>query len=145
MAAGAVNTARQLGFALGIAVLGSVFSSSIVDHLADDAPGSGIAHTVASGGAQGVVAHTPAGARDSVDAAIEAAVGSALGTTFVTGGLVGVVGAALVFALMREGRGERETSAPSSDRRGVALTPGRVRRGSAAARSARTGSGHRSG
>ena len=115
MAAGAVNTARQLGFALGIAVLGSVFSSSIAGQLAADAPGSGIAHTVASGGAQGVVAHAPTGARPSLDAAIHTAVGSALGTTFLIAGLVGVVGAALVLALMREGRRERAPAPTYAD------------------------------
>jgi EmrB/QacA subfamily drug resistance transporter len=95
MAAGAVNTARQLGFALGIAVLGSVFSSSIAGRLATDA------HTVASGGAQSVVAHAPASTRPRLDAAIHDAVGSALGTTFLVAGLVGVLGGALVLALMR--------------------------------------------
>ena len=117
MAAGAVNTARQLGFALGIAVLGSVFSSAIAGHLADDAPGSGIAHTVASGGAQGVVAHAPAGARASLDAAVHGAVGTALGTTFLTAGLAGVVGAALVLALMREDRGARVRAGRARARR----------------------------
>jgi EmrB/QacA subfamily drug resistance transporter len=96
MAAGAVNTARQLGFALGIAVFGAVFSSSIAGRLTTDA------HTVASGGAQGVVAHAPTSTRPRLDAAIHDAVGSALGTTFLVAGLVGVLGAALVLALMRE-------------------------------------------
>jgi hypothetical protein len=104
MAAGAVNTARQLGFALGIAVLGAVFSSSIAGHLATDARESGIAHTVASGGAQGIVAHAPADVRAHLDTAIHTAAGSALGTTFLTAGLVGVLGAALVLVLMRERR-----------------------------------------
>ena len=98
MAAGAVNTARQLGFALGIAVFGAVFSSSIAGRLATDA------HTVASGGAQGVVAHAPDTARGRLDAAIHDAVASALGTTFLVAGLVGLLGAGLVLAMMRERR-----------------------------------------
>jgi EmrB/QacA subfamily drug resistance transporter len=108
MAAGAVNTARQLGFALGIALFGSVFTSSIADHLSADAPGPQVAHTVASGGARDVVASAPAAAHAELDAAIHTAVGSALGTTFLAAGLVGVLGAAVVLVLMREGRGERE-------------------------------------
>jgi hypothetical protein len=120
MAAGAVNTARQLGFALGIAVLGAVFSSSIADHLATDAPGAGIAHTVASGGAQGVVAHAPTGGRDNLDTAVHTAAASALGTTFLVAGLVGVLGAALVLVLMRESRGEHAPSAKPNDRRPAA-------------------------
>jgi hypothetical protein len=108
MAAGAVNTARQLGFALGIAVFGSVFTSSIADQLSADAPGGKVAHTVASGGARDVVASAPATAHAQLDAAIHTAVGSALGTTFLAAGLVGVLGAAIVLVLMRERRGERE-------------------------------------
>jgi EmrB/QacA subfamily drug resistance transporter len=110
MAAGAVNTARQLGFALGIAVLGAVFSSSIANHLEDNA------HTVASGGAQAVVARAP-----QLDAPIHAAVGSALGTTFLVAGLVGVIGAPLVLALMderlrwRPARLRRTAAQPASD------------------------------
>ncbi|PRY27522.1 EmrB/QacA subfamily drug resistance transporter [Pseudosporangium ferrugineum] len=41
MAAGAVNTARQLGFAIGIAILGTVFASQAERHLAE--AGSGLA------------------------------------------------------------------------------------------------------
>jgi EmrB/QacA subfamily drug resistance transporter len=108
MAAGAVNTARQLGFALGIAVFGSVFTASIADQLSADAPGGRVAHTVASGGARDVVASTPATAQAQLDAAIHTAVGSALGTTFLAAGFVGVLGAAIVLVLMRERRGERE-------------------------------------
>jgi EmrB/QacA subfamily drug resistance transporter len=108
MAAGAVNTARQLGFALGIALFGSVFTSSIADHLPADSTGRPVAHAVASGGAQEVVAGAPASARAGLDAAIHTAVGSALGTTFLAAGLVGVLGAAVVVVLMRERRGERE-------------------------------------
>jgi EmrB/QacA subfamily drug resistance transporter len=104
MAAGAVNTARQLGFALGIAVFGAVFSSSIADRLTTES------HTVASGGAQAVVVHAPAGTRAQLDAAIHAAVGSALGTTFLVAGLVGVIGAVLVVVLMRSDARARQPS-----------------------------------
>jgi EmrB/QacA subfamily drug resistance transporter len=109
MAAGAVNTARQLGFALGIAVFGSVFSSRIADHLTGDAA------AVARGGAQGVVARAPAGARGDLDAAIHAAVGSALGTTFLVAGLVGVLGAGVVLVLMQE-RGAQPAREPLPNR-----------------------------
>jgi EmrB/QacA subfamily drug resistance transporter len=109
MAAGAVNTARQLGLAIGIAILGAVFSSRISDHLADQPRGGGIADAAASGGARGVLAHAPAGARAHIDAAIHDAVGSALGTTFLVAGLAGLAGTALVLILMRE-RGARVTA-----------------------------------
>jgi EmrB/QacA subfamily drug resistance transporter len=98
MAAGAVNTARQLGTAIGIAVLGSVFSSRVTDLLGGPAAE---AHAVASGGARGLVASAPAAVRDTLDTAIHHAAGGALGTTFLVAGIVGVVGGAVVVALLR--------------------------------------------
>jgi hypothetical protein len=62
---GALNTARQLGTAFGIAVFDSIFSSRIADHLADQTHGSSLAGDVGSGGAQGVLAHTPVAIRAS--------------------------------------------------------------------------------
>ncbi|WP_210491301.1 MFS transporter [Patulibacter sp. SYSU D01012] len=98
MAAGAVNTARQLGLALGIAVLGSVFSSSIADRLAgpDD-----LAHAVSSGGSAGVLAQAPPASRGALDAAIHAAGAHGLGSALLVAGLVGVLGGALVALLAR--------------------------------------------
>lgn len=101
MAAGAVNTGRQLGLAVGIAVLGSIFSTRIA-HLMADGPGADAAHGVASGGSQGILAGTPEPARAALDASIHHAVGGALGTTFLAAGLVGVLGGLAVVALLRE-------------------------------------------
>jgi EmrB/QacA subfamily drug resistance transporter len=116
MAAGAVNTARQLGLAIGIAILGGVFSSKITDHLAVQPHGSSLADATASGGAQGILAHAPAAARGHLDTAIHAAVGSALGTTFLVAGIAGMLGSALVAVLMRERRGVPATTQPSDAR-----------------------------
>jgi hypothetical protein len=50
MAAGAVNTARQLGFAFGVALLGSVFTARAGDAFgAAGAPGAGGHEAFASG------------------------------------------------------------------------------------------------
>jgi hypothetical protein len=99
MAAGAVNTGRQLGFAAGIGVLGSIFSSR-VDALLPG--GADAAHAVTSGASAAVLAAAPAGSRAAADAAIHAAVGGALGTTFLVAGILGVVGGAVVALLLRE-------------------------------------------
>ena len=63
MAAGAVNTARQLSFAIGIAVLGTVFTSRAQAYLVDaGAPDPARAARALSGGqAQRVLAAVPAG------------------------------------------------------------------------------------
>lgn len=121
MAAGAVNTARQLGLALGIAVLGSVFSSRIADHLGGVPGGERAAGAAASGGAQDVIAHAPSGVQGVLDAAIHDAVGSALGATFLVAGLVGVVGSVVVFVLMRE-RPEAAVVASEARQPGVSAT-----------------------
>lgn len=102
MAAGAVNTARQLGFALGIAILGGVFVSRIRDHLAGGAGHGGLADAAAGGGAQAALAAAPAAARAQLDASLHDAVASALGTTFVVAGLAGLAGAILVWFMMRD-------------------------------------------
>ncbi|RKS68525.1 EmrB/QacA subfamily drug resistance transporter [Motilibacter peucedani] len=99
MAAGAVNTGRQLGFAAGIGVLGSIFSAR-VDALLPG--GADLAHAVSSGGSASVLAAAPASSRASLDAAIHSAVGGALGTTFLVAGVLGVVGGAVVAVLLHE-------------------------------------------
>jgi hypothetical protein len=108
MAAGAVNTGRQLGFAAGIGVLGSIFSAR-VDALLPG--GAELAHGVTSGGSAAVLAAAPAGSRPSLDAAIHSAVGGALGTTFLVAGVLGVIGGAIVALLLREPAAERAAEA----------------------------------
>jgi EmrB/QacA subfamily drug resistance transporter len=108
MAAGAINTARQLGIALGIAVLGSVFSARVSDGLAGT-PGDRAAETVTGGGAQGVLRAAPADARSALDDAIHHAVGSGLGTVMLVAGVAGLVAAVGVAVLLRERREEVAT------------------------------------
>lgn len=105
MAAGAINTGRQLGLAIGIAVLGSVFSARIGDGLAGT-PADRAADAVTGGGAQGVLRAAPADARGALDGAIHHAVGSGLSTVMLVAGLIGVAGAVLVAVLLREPRTE---------------------------------------
>ncbi|MFD4871767.1 MFS transporter [Streptomyces sp. NPDC058420] len=98
MAGGAVNTVRQLGYALGVAVSGTVLTSRMRDTLPHDA-----AHTLAGGGAG--VLH---GAFS--EHALRAAFASGLDSALVTAGFVGTAAGALVLALVRAGRAERPTA-----------------------------------
>lgn len=92
MAGGAVNTFRQLGYALGVAVCGTVLTSGMRQTLPHEA-----AHTLAGGGA--------AGLRGTFgESALRSAFAAGLNTTFVVMGVVAVAAAALVLVLVRTDR-----------------------------------------
>ncbi|MER6958542.1 MFS transporter [Streptomyces sp. NPDC000618] len=92
MAGGAVNTVRQLGFALGVAVFGTVATSRMTDTLPHDA-----SHTLAGGGAAALRGafseHT-----------LRSAFASGLDAALVVAGCTGVAAAVLVLALVRPPR-----------------------------------------
>ncbi|MFF2510510.1 MFS transporter [Streptomyces sp. NPDC058086] len=98
MAGGAVNTVRQLGYALGVAVFGTVLTSRMQDTLSHDA-----AHTLAGGGAgalRGPLAeHT-----------LRAAFASGLDSAAVAAGVTGMVAGALVLVLVRTPRAVTDTA-----------------------------------
>lgn len=111
MAAGAVNTMRQLGYALGIAALGAVCQSQIagalrVRHVT--APGSAAAELV-GGQARAVVARAPDAARAHLDRAIHAAFASGLNAALLVAGAIGIAGAIVVVLTVR-GRPEAAVS-----------------------------------
>jgi EmrB/QacA subfamily drug resistance transporter len=98
MAAGAVNTARQLGFTFGVAVLGGVFSARVAGLL----PGRpAIAPAVSGGQAQAVLAHVPSSQRGPLDQLIRAATASGLNHALLVAGLLGLVAALVTIATMR--------------------------------------------
>jgi EmrB/QacA subfamily drug resistance transporter len=103
MAAGAVNTARQLGFALGIAALGSVFATRSATVLRDQGvPQAGrAAKAVAGGQAKYLLQAVPARFHDRLDAALHAASVSGLQWAFAVAGVAGLVFGVLCWALMR--------------------------------------------
>ncbi|MHB9854737.1 MFS transporter [Streptomyces krungchingensis] len=92
MAAGAVNTVRQLGYALGVAVFGTVLTSRMRDTLPHDA-----AHTLAGGGAGALRGAFP-------EHTLRAAFASGLDTASVAAGVTGMVAGALVLVLVRTPR-----------------------------------------
>jgi predicted MFS family arabinose efflux permease len=103
MAAGAVNTARQLGFAFGIAALGSVFAargqSVLSSHGVDSA--AGVARSLAGGQAPALLHRVPAAGQASLDDAFHAAAVAGVQATFAVAGVIGVIGGLLVLALVR--------------------------------------------
>lgn len=105
MAGGAVNTVRQLGYALGVAGSGTVLTSRMRDTLPHDA-----AHTLAGGGA-GALRGTYA------EPVLRGAFTSGLDAALVTAGFVGTAAGVPVLALVRTGGAERagvtESAAPA--------------------------------
>ncbi|MET8306725.1 MFS transporter [Micromonospora sp. NPDC005173] len=124
MAAGAVNTARQFGFAFGIAALGSVFTTRAQSILAGrDIPDPGrVAHAIAGGQTPGLLRAAPAAGRQLLDSAAHAAGVAGVQATFAVAGAVGVIAGLLVTVLMRPGR---PRPAASADRPPVAEGAGR--------------------
>jgi EmrB/QacA subfamily drug resistance transporter len=106
MAAGAVNTTRQLGFAFGIAALGSVFAaraeSSLSGRGVPDA--AGVAHAIAGGQTPGLLLAAPPSGRQLLDSAAQAAAVTGVRGTFAVAGAVGVLAGLLVMILMRPAR-----------------------------------------
>jgi len=120
MAAGAVNTARQLGYAFGIAALGSIFVARAQDTLSDQSipAGSGrAAHAIAGGQTPGLLAAAPAGTREALDTAAHTAAVNGVQATFAVAGAVGVLAAVLVLVLMRPGAKVAAQPAGQADER----------------------------
>ncbi|MFB7464594.1 MFS transporter [Streptomyces sp. NPDC056224] len=102
MAGGALNTVRQLGTALGIAVLGAVFHAGLRGGLG--AGGGELSEPLASGGAGRLLAEAPTGAaRETLTALVDSAFASGLRETFLVSGAMGLAGALAVFLLVRTG------------------------------------------
>ncbi|HEY1487485.1 MAG TPA: MFS transporter, partial [Micromonosporaceae bacterium] len=99
MAAGAVNTARQLGYAVGIAVLGTVFSLRAADSLHALSGAKPLSRALAGGQAPHVLAVAGSG-RVTLDAALHRASISGIDGAFVVAGVAGVVAGVLSFALI---------------------------------------------
>ncbi|MDT4940675.1 MAG: hypothetical protein QOJ34_764 [Pseudonocardiales bacterium] len=103
MAAGAVNTGRQLGFALGIAALGSVFEARaehvLAGHGIDGA--SGVARAVSGGQAPALLKAAPTAVRNQLDDAVHAAAVSGVQWAFLVSGILGVLAGLAVLGMVR--------------------------------------------
>jgi predicted MFS family arabinose efflux permease len=106
MAAGAVNTSRQLGFALGIAALGSVFSARAA-HVLDGrgVPDStGVSRALSGGQAPVLLKHAPAAVHSGLDSALHAGAVDGVQWAFLVSGIVGVLAGLAVLVLVRPPR-----------------------------------------
>jgi EmrB/QacA subfamily drug resistance transporter len=104
MASGTVSTARQLGFAIGIAVLGSVFEAGAKASLASSAIAdpSGAATALSAGQAGGLLDRAGPGAA-ALRTALHHAALSGLDRLYLVAGILALVSAAVVVALVRSG------------------------------------------
>ncbi|KUJ70229.1 multidrug MFS transporter [Streptomyces albus subsp. albus] len=113
MASGAVNTFRQLGYALGIAVLGTVFSArvrEVVTGTGTAAPGGhgpgtdpdAVADAISGGHAQAVLEHAPAGqARRLADSLVRDSFAAGLDRICLISGVTALVAGVLVLVVVR--------------------------------------------
>jgi predicted MFS family arabinose efflux permease len=102
MAAGAVNTARQLGFTFGVAVIGSVFADRLASRLAAAGhPSPALAQAVAGGQTRAVLAHSPAAGRAALDSAVHAASAYGLHIGLLVAGGLGLAGGLVALAALR--------------------------------------------
>ena len=103
MASGAVNSMRQLGYAFGIALLGTVFAARATSTFR----GRGLqhadatAHALAGGQAPGLLHAAPASVRASLDDALHAASLSGLHGAFLVAGVSGVLAGLIVLIMVR--------------------------------------------
>ena len=107
MASGAVNTARQLGNALGIAVLGVVFHAGLASSVrgADVPKPAAVADALAAGQSKGVLASAAPAQRPGLDHRVHAAFASGLQSAFLAAAVMGTVGGLAVLALVRRPSG----------------------------------------
>ncbi len=102
MAGGAVNTFRQLGYALAVAVFGTLATARMAHRLTGHAPDPhAAASALAGGAAHEVLAHTPPAARAAAGQALRAAFASGLDAAAWAAAGVGLVAGVLVLALVR--------------------------------------------
>ncbi|GAA2816866.1 MFS transporter [Kribbella solani] len=103
MGSGISYTFRQLGIATGVAVNGAVFGAVINARLDEQLPGgsSHVADAVASGAIRPLLASVPEAEQPAVAAAAHSAFVAGLNGIFLVGGIVALVGAALVAVLVR--------------------------------------------
>jgi predicted MFS family arabinose efflux permease len=104
MASGIVNTFRQLGYALGIAALGTLFTSRIERSFAHGgvlADPHAAAAQASQGAVGGLISASPPHARALVEHAVRAAYASSQNSIYLIAGVTALVGGAAVLAFVR--------------------------------------------
>ncbi len=130
MASGMVNTMRQLGFAIGIAVLGSVFASRAAASFAAAGRPDGdlLSHAVAGGQAARIVGQAGPAHTDQVRQLVHSASVAGLHGAFWVAGVLGIVAGIAVLALVRRPSAvdDRPATAPQARRTDGTATPAAV-------------------
>jgi EmrB/QacA subfamily drug resistance transporter len=104
MASGAVNTFRQLGYALGIALLGTLFTSGLGRSIASSglfANARAAATQAGQGQAQALIASVPQQRHAIVSHALHAAYATSQNHVYSLAGVAAILGGVLVLALVR--------------------------------------------
>lgn len=117
MASGAMNTFRQLGQALGIAVFGIVLQQGLESALSGtDRTGSGesVAAALGSGQAHRVIAQAPADQLEAVGHLVRSSFATALDDVMLASGIAGLIGAVVVALLIRKAPAQATTAAPAA-------------------------------
>ncbi|MFB7664137.1 MFS transporter [Kitasatospora sp. NPDC056138] len=126
MAGGALNTSRQLGNALGIAVLGAVFKAGLLDSVRTTA-GAQDAHrtteALTGGQAAGLLARTSPAERPAMTHLVHTAFAAGLRDTFLVSAALGLTGALTVLLLLRRTPLTPTTPTPQPGNRSAEPTP----------------------
>jgi len=106
LASGINNTARQMGLAVGIAVLGAVLQSGIADRVATDAGGLGdrrgaVREQIQAGDIGAATQLAPAPAREELRVTYDAAFASGLNELLLIAAALALVGLVAALALVR--------------------------------------------
>ncbi|MDN5757487.1 MAG: MFS transporter [Tomitella sp.] len=103
MASGINNTFRQVGIAVGTAVYGTIFATSMRNALEGTAPGQGgrLADAAQHGSVSSIVGAAPPGERASLAHDLLGGFASSMDSLLLTGGLVALVGGVLALGLIR--------------------------------------------
>ncbi|WP_377272974.1 MFS transporter [Peterkaempfera sp. SMS 1(5)a] len=118
MAGGAVNTFRQLGLTLAIAVFSAMFTSRARDVLAASGrvPDAQRAATALGGGqGQALLRQVPAGQRDAAAELLRHAATAGLDRLFLVSAVAAAMGAVLIFTLVRPRRTPAPAPAPEAE------------------------------
>ncbi|MFI1399298.1 MFS transporter [Streptomyces sp. NPDC020681] len=132
MAGGAANTFRQLGFAVGIPVVGAILSGVIAGKLDDSklfADSDTAAELVTGGQASGVVAALPEQSRAAATTAVENAYAAGLDQVFLASGIAALAAGVLVLLLVRRSPEHPDVEAPEYDGKPSATAETSVRAG----------------
>jgi EmrB/QacA subfamily drug resistance transporter len=122
MAAGAVNSMRQLGYAFGIALLGTVFAARAAKTISARGVehSSPLAHALAGGQTPTVLRAAPASLRAHLDEVLHAASISGLHGVFLVAGISGVLAGLAVLVMVRPAAAASSATAPSGQQSALA-------------------------